>query len=282
MTLFYVYEHWRPDKDQCFYVGKGRGDRAYWMHNRNRFHRCVTEKLKREGLQVDVRIIASGLNEAEAFRLEIERIAFWKSQDADLANATAGGEGVAGLVMSEEARAKMRDARLGKKQSPELVEKRIAPLRGKKANPDSIRRGAEKRRGRKLDPEHLEKLVNGRNNYVITDEHRAKLSACHKGKPWPEARRKAENERDKSSYKPHSEETKQKLRLALTGKKASPETIAKRVEKLVGHAVSQETREKLRIASTGRKFSEESRRRMSESAKRRCARNREAKVSEAI
>jgi hypothetical protein len=26
---FYVYEHWRPDKDVCFYVGKGHGRRAY-------------------------------------------------------------------------------------------------------------------------------------------------------------------------------------------------------------------------------------------------------------
>ena len=28
MTIFYVYEHWRPDKDTCFWVGKGKGDRA--------------------------------------------------------------------------------------------------------------------------------------------------------------------------------------------------------------------------------------------------------------
>ena len=25
---YYVYEHWRPDKDVCFYVGKGKGGRA--------------------------------------------------------------------------------------------------------------------------------------------------------------------------------------------------------------------------------------------------------------
>jgi hypothetical protein len=23
MNSFYVYEHWRPDKDICFYVGEG-------------------------------------------------------------------------------------------------------------------------------------------------------------------------------------------------------------------------------------------------------------------
>jgi len=26
--MYYVYEHWRPDKDICFYVGKGKGSRA--------------------------------------------------------------------------------------------------------------------------------------------------------------------------------------------------------------------------------------------------------------
>ena len=26
--IFYVYEHWRPDKNVCFYVGKGKGKRA--------------------------------------------------------------------------------------------------------------------------------------------------------------------------------------------------------------------------------------------------------------
>lgn len=28
MSIFYVYEHWRPDKDVCFYVGKGSKGRA--------------------------------------------------------------------------------------------------------------------------------------------------------------------------------------------------------------------------------------------------------------
>ena len=39
-TIFYVYEHWRPDKDLPFYVGKGKNSspktiaaaaiRAWW------------------------------------------------------------------------------------------------------------------------------------------------------------------------------------------------------------------------------------------------------------
>ena len=28
LEIFYVYEHWRPDKSVCFYVGKGCEDRV--------------------------------------------------------------------------------------------------------------------------------------------------------------------------------------------------------------------------------------------------------------
>lgn len=27
IDTFYVYEHWRPDKGECFYVGKGKKHR---------------------------------------------------------------------------------------------------------------------------------------------------------------------------------------------------------------------------------------------------------------
>ena len=43
---FYVYEHWRPDRGECFYVGKGHGRRAYDMRRgRNRWHKFMQEKL---------------------------------------------------------------------------------------------------------------------------------------------------------------------------------------------------------------------------------------------
>ena len=41
MGRFYVYEHWRPDRDECFYVGKGKGGRANVMYGRNRHHEAV-------------------------------------------------------------------------------------------------------------------------------------------------------------------------------------------------------------------------------------------------
>lgn len=97
MKKFYVYEHWRLDRDECFYVGKGMKNRAYKMRDRNAHHRSIMAKLSREGSGMEVRMVATGLTEDEAFALEIERIAFWREAGADLANQTHGGEGVSGL-----------------------------------------------------------------------------------------------------------------------------------------------------------------------------------------
>jgi len=104
---FYVYEHWRLDRDECFYVGKGKGNRAYNMSNRNRHHKAIAAKMVREGFAVDVRMVAFGLTETRAFDLEIERIAFWRASGADLANMTIGGEGTSGHRMTDSVRKKM-------------------------------------------------------------------------------------------------------------------------------------------------------------------------------
>lgn len=94
LRIFYVYEHWRTDKNQCFYVGKGHGKRAYLVNRaRNRFHGAIVNKLKSLGLSVEVRILQSGMTEDESFSAEIALIAKWKSEGVELTNAGAGGEG---------------------------------------------------------------------------------------------------------------------------------------------------------------------------------------------
>jgi len=94
-NTFYVYEHWRPDTNFCFYVGKGQKKRAWKMRNRNPYHASIFSKLTSMGLAVDVRIIKSNLSEKEAFQLEIEKIAFYGVDN--LANMSTGGEGISGI-----------------------------------------------------------------------------------------------------------------------------------------------------------------------------------------
>lgn len=98
MSDFYVYEHWRPDTNQCFYVGKGIRQRARKMLSRNKFHSAIQGKLKRNGLKVGVRIIRRGLTEDEAFALEMELIANWRAKGIELANVGCGGDGQTGLI----------------------------------------------------------------------------------------------------------------------------------------------------------------------------------------
>jgi hypothetical protein len=97
MNNYYVYEHWRTDRDECFYVGKGKGIRAYKMSCRNRHHAAIQAKVAREGFAIEVKIVASGLSENEAFNLEMRRIAFWRDQGVDLANISSGGDGPSGV-----------------------------------------------------------------------------------------------------------------------------------------------------------------------------------------
>lgn len=126
--------------------------------------------------------------------------------------------------------------------------------------------------------------------HALSEETRKKISEANKGKYVSEDTRKKISEawlredyrnsiikrgKDHPFYgKHHSEESLEKMRKALkeywsdedhrrqqgercTGRKQSPETIAKRVEKLIGHTVSQEARDKISVANSGRKFTEE-------------------------
>lgn len=92
MYNYYVYEHWRLDTDTCFYVGLGQKQRAYDRRGRNIHWKNIVAKLERIGSGYEVRMVATGLTEQEAFSLEIERIAFWQDK-VDLANITKGGSG---------------------------------------------------------------------------------------------------------------------------------------------------------------------------------------------
>lgn len=129
MNVFYVYEHWRPDTNSCFYVGKGKRSRAHNFTKRSAAHTAIVDLLGAQGLVAEVRIIASGLNEEAAFSIEKDQIAFWRSTAVPLANKTDGGEGFSGfkrpkgISLSPEARAKLSAARMGIEFSAEHREK---------------------------------------------------------------------------------------------------------------------------------------------------------------
>lgn len=90
---FYVYEHCRSDTDICFYVGMGRGDRAWNFHCRSFLHKSVVQDLNRRGSDVVVRIVVIGLSRAEALEAEFKRIRNWQKAGIYLTNKIYGGPG---------------------------------------------------------------------------------------------------------------------------------------------------------------------------------------------
>ena len=99
-NVFYVYEHYKPNCNEPFYVGKGHDDRAYWKYNRNpHWHNIVNKH------GFEVRFVAENLSEQDAFWLENVCIVGWGRKDKDegpLVNMSDGGEGSSGAIRSDE------------------------------------------------------------------------------------------------------------------------------------------------------------------------------------
>lgn len=249
--MFYVYTHSRPDGTP-FYVGKGSGRRAHRLVGATRsvWHQRVVSKYG-EGNIIIQKFLCQ--TEAEAFSLEVAKIAEFRALGYELCNFTDGGEGTAGLVVSQETRAKMSASHKGKKQTPEAVAKTRASHIGAKRSPEACKRireallalpdevKARVREASKQKPEGWrENLTAARIRRAatqpVTEETRRKLSAAWKNKTVAE-----------------QEAIRQKMSVARKGRKVSAETRKKLSERVV----TAETRAKLSAALKGRTFSPE-------------------------
>lgn len=183
MDNFYVYEHWRLDRDECFYVGKGAGRRAYMMNGRNRHHSAIQAKVSREGFGIEVKMVATGLSENEAFTIERERIQFWRNVGADLANMTDGGEGASGCKKSDRARLLQSKRMSGVPKTPEHRAKISEAHKGKPK-----KKCANRKPRTKEFYEKLSKSLKGRKCWnkglkgAISEETRQKMSVSAKAR----------------------------------------------------------------------------------------------------
>lgn len=224
---FYVYEHWRPDKDECFYVGKGHGTRAFNIHlrvryKRNRHYVAVVNKLSRLGMCVEVRMIESSLGEHEAFALKKVRIAFWRSRGVKLTNQTDGGDGASGY--------KFRG-------------KKLKRLREAHRTPEAREAQRQRMLGREVKDETRNKIRQIRLGSHHTDKTRRKLRRIVTG------RKVTWGNKISAGLLGHipSEETRALWRSQRKGKKRSPRsesTKSKISATLLGHPVSEEQRQK--------------------------------------
>lgn len=164
-TDFYVYEHWRPDLDVCFYVGKGRRNRAY-QFKRNATYNAVVKGLAAIGMCAEVRLVADALSEAASFQIEVQRIEFWRASGIELTNKTSGGNGFSGFVrplgirLSEEAKRKISEARQGIRFTAEHKAKLAQRKIGVKRSPFT-RETRNKMRVAAFRREAMKRLIHG-------------------------------------------------------------------------------------------------------------------------
>lgn len=157
MGSFYVYLHRRETDNVVFYVGKGRGRRAYYFWERNDHW---TKTFKKHGCKVE--IFARGLTEKQAFDIESEQIKIHRSEK--LCNKTDGGEGASGYRFTEEQKKRLSESHKGIKPSDASKEKISKKLMGRKNPPHVREMHRERMQGnrigslRKITPELREKL----------------------------------------------------------------------------------------------------------------------------
>jgi hypothetical protein len=103
-NVYYVYLHRRASDNNVFYVGKGKGKRAYSTEGRNeRWNRTF----KKHGLVVEIAF--DNLSEDDAFNIEIDTITEMRYFYPDfIVNMTAGGRGLFGYKASKSTRALIR------------------------------------------------------------------------------------------------------------------------------------------------------------------------------
>lgn len=252
-AVHYVYEHVRPDTNEAYYVGKGKKKRAYVMSGKNVWHTRITNKLKDMGLSPLVRIIKDGLTEKEALSFEKDVIRLYRALGVNLTNMTEGGEGISNP--STEVREKMSLSSRSRWLDSNFRERHSSAVKAAFARPEVRERLSLAGRGR-----------------PHSEETKAKLSKANKGRKIP-----GNSERFAGEGNP------------FWGKHHAPETIKRISEKRLGTSASEDTKAKMRAAQSARrarekelkpppepkapkvraKVSPETRKKLSESAKRR-------------
>ena len=178
--MAYVYRHTRLDNNQVFYIGIGSSKnykRAYSKENRNKHWHNVASK---HGYNVDV--LLTDLTWEEACEVEKSLISKIGRRDlgtGTLVNMTEGGDGVIGVVFTEE-RCRKHSEKMkgrftkedhhmyGKKFSEEVRRKMSEGSKGMKHSEETIKKLSENKKGSK-NPMYGVKGADNPNSKLVLD-----------------------------------------------------------------------------------------------------------------
>lgn len=135
----------------------------------------------------DHEIIADNLTKEQACAMERDYIARFKTTDARFGyNLSEGGQsGAAGIVQSEETRAK-----------------KSAKLKGRTFTEEHRRKLSEAAKGRKFTEEHKANLSKARKGRKLTHEQKARISRANKGRKLTEEQREKIRESKRGMMRP--------------------------------------------------------------------------------
>lgn len=150
MHKYYVYIHYTRE-GKPFYIGKGKGSRAYVTKNRNKYWRNT---FKKHGLYVQ--IFRSNLTEKQAFIYEKALIKLFGRDN--LTNMTDGGEGTSGRKASSYTKHKMSKSATGRKNSIEHNQNISKARKGTKQSVETIFKRSQALLGHKFSNERNRKL----------------------------------------------------------------------------------------------------------------------------
>ena len=236
---YYTYAYLREDRTP-YYIGKGTGKRIY----------SKQKNIKPPKDKSRIIFLKQNLTEEEAFKHEKYMIDVFGRKDLGtgiLHNKTNGGEGVSGLIHSEETKIKMSEARKGEKNHNY----------GKTLSDETKRKLSEVNKGKTHSEEHKRNISEAHKGRTHSEETRRKLSDVHKGKTLSDETKRKLSEANKGENhhmygKTHSEETRRKMSETRKGKTFSEEHKRKLSEGKKNP--SEETRRKLSEVNKGRRW----------------------------
>jgi hypothetical protein len=174
MNIYYVYAYIRKSNGTPYYIGKGKGNRAYAKH------KIAVPKDRNR-----IIFLETNLTEVGAIAIERRLIRWWGRKDnatGILHNRTDGGDGLSGIIHSSERNQKISNSLRGRPKSESHRRKLSESHKGTQTGSKNPMFG--KTHSDEVKHAHSERMKGNQNSKgrVLSEESRAKMSARAKNR----------------------------------------------------------------------------------------------------